>query len=174
MGAFLDCMIHEIDGMMEFADADFERAVAFGGPQGVRGRKPLDQAPVTVSASVEFENAVRGSIAFSSLNRTYDNTHFGVVGDKGRIDAGTWEPDGAGSLKLLTQGGLFRTKIDIDGTKTTIGHLGFDEQYDFLLATLHSGGANISDAANSVRTQRLMTALEISMCEGRIVGREEL
>src|SRR5690606_13038094 len=88
-GLFFDCMIHELDGLMDLAGADFERVVAFGAPQGVKGPKATDRPAETVTASVEFANAVRGSIAFSELSQTYDNTHFGVVGDRGRIDATT-------------------------------------------------------------------------------------
>jgi predicted dehydrogenase len=173
VGLFFDCMIHEIDGMMEFAGADFERVAAFGGPQGIKGRKPADQPAHTVSACVEFANAVRGTITFSELSQTYDNTHFGVVGDKGRIDGGLWEPEGAGSLKLYTEGGVYRTSIAIDGQKATRGHLGFAEQYDHFLATIRRGAPNLSDAANGLRTQRILAALERAMTEDRTVRREE-
>jgi predicted dehydrogenase len=174
VGLFFDCMIHEIDGMLGFAGADFERVAAFGGAVGAKGLKPADRPPHTVTACVEFSNAVRGSITFSERSQSYDNTHFGVVGDKGRIDGGLWEPSGAGSLKVYTDGGLYRTTIEIDGEKTSRGHLGFAEQYDFFTATIRDGAPNVSDAANALRTQRLVAAVERAMCEGRVIERQEL
>lgn len=173
-GLFFDCMIHEIDGLMHFAGADFERVAAYGAPQGVKGLKSADQAPNTVTASIEFENAIRGSLAFSDLSATYDASHFGIVGDRGRIDGEMWEPYGAGSLKLYTHGGLYRTKIDIDGNKTSRGHLGFREQYNFFIDSIRNGAPNVSDVENGLRLQRIMAALELSMCEGRSVYRQEV
>ncbi|MFW6059922.1 MAG: Gfo/Idh/MocA family protein [Phycisphaeraceae bacterium] len=172
-GLFFDCMIHELDGLMHFAGADFERVAAFGAPQGMKTPKPSDRPAETVTACVEFENAVRGSIAFSELSQTYENTQFGIVGDKGRIDGSMWEPEGAGSLRLYTEGGLYRTTIEINGSQTTRGHLGFVEQYDFFLATVRQGEPNVSDAANGLRVQRFLAAFERAMREDRTIQHNE-
>jgi len=174
IGLFFDCMIHELDGMRHFAGAAFHRVCAFGAPQGATGAKADDHPPETVTACVEFENAVRGSVAFSQLVATHDHTRFGVVGDRGRLEATAAGPDGAGSVTLYSEGGLFHHRIDINGDKATRGHLGFAEQYDFFADSIVNRSPNVSSVDSAVRTQALMTAFDRAMAEDRTVFRREV
>jgi predicted dehydrogenase len=171
-GVFFDCFIHEINELLCWADADFERLSAFGAPAGEKGAC-ADVSPETVVGCMEFANAIRAGVCFSSVSQTTDNTHFGVVGDQGRIDGNPWLPEGAGSLKIYTHGGLFRTEVVIDGKKASTGHLGFAEQYDFFVRGARGGKALICDIDDAIRTQRTMKAFDRSLAEGRVVERNE-
>jgi predicted dehydrogenase len=168
---FFDCYVHEVNEMLSWAGADWSRAVAFGGPVGAAGAN--DEVPDTVTGTVEFENGVRASICFSQVSKTTNDTYFGIVGTTGRIDGDPWQPEGAGSLWVYTDGGLFRTQVIVSGEKASRGHLGFREQYDFFVRGVAEGRALICDIEDGIRTQRLMAALDRSLSEGRVVHRDE-
>jgi len=172
-GVFFDCFVHEINELLCWADADFERVAAFGAPVGEKGRC-ADVSPETVVGCMEFDNAIRASVCFSSVSQTTDNTHFGVVGVDGRIDGNPWRPAGAGSLRIYTHDGLFRTEVVIDGKKASTGHLGFAEQYDFFVRGARDGTALICDVDDAIRTQRAMKAFDRALAEGRVVQRREI
>ncbi len=172
-GAFFDCCIHQVDILLTWMGCDFRRAQAMGARAGECG--PTDDVPDTVAASIEFGNGVRANVSFSQVTRVrkISESHFGVVGTSGRIDGNPWDPEHAGSLEVVTDGGLFRERIVVSGDMTSTGHLGFAEQHDAFLAAARGEGENVCDIESATRTQRLMAAFDLSLREGRIVSRDE-
>ena len=172
-GQFFDCLVHEFDELLHWTSADFERVCVFGAPRDECGPNPDENAD-TAAVCIEFANGIRASVGFSQISQTTNDTHFGVVGTRGRIDGDPWLPEGAGSLQVYTEGGLYRKTIAVSGSMASQGHLGFVEQYDRWLATIRRGAPNICDAASVLRTMTLMKALDISMSEYRPVTRAEI
>lgn len=171
-GIFFDCYVHEINEMLSWAGADFDRVAAFGAPVGATGAN--EDVPDTVTACIEFQGGVRASVCFSQVSKTTNDTHFGIVGTRGRIDGDPWQPEGAGSLCVYTDGGLFRTEITVTGAMASRGHLGFREQYDFFVRGIREGRTILCDVEDAIRTQRLMDALGRALSEGRVVSRAEM
>jgi len=169
-GVLFDCAVHYLDLLQQWAGAPLVRVAAFGNARGRTGAC-ADGVPESVAIILEYANGIRGTYNLGAVNKFNDDASFGVAGTTGRIQG---NPIEAGSYELRTHCGLRVGHFRFDPKLTSAGHLGFQEQLNHWLAAICDGAPNICPIADAIAIHRMMRALDVSLCESRMVDLNEL
>ena len=167
-GKLFDCCCHYYDMMAYIAGGHYHRVCAFGGPVGATGplRKGL---PDVVNTIVEMDNGAKLTLNLSEVTKAPYHSFFGIVGTKGKIESDPWSPQGAGSLKLYSDEGLYTTDIVINGQMASTGHLGFLEQHKRFIDTITARRANVCTTSAALENLALLDAVLRSLRTGQVV-----
>jgi myo-inositol 2-dehydrogenase/D-chiro-inositol 1-dehydrogenase len=172
-GKLFDCACHYLDLLSIWAGAKPFRLCAFGAPLGEKG-KDSDKIPEVASVMIEFENGVKASYNLSQVSRNAQNSTCGIAASNGKIEADPFFPEKAGSMTVHSEGGLYKSTIVINGEKTSRGHLGFTEQHDPFIDAINKGTPPACGIDEGIEIDRLMSAIDKSIAEGRVVHLEEI
>jgi predicted dehydrogenase len=165
-GALFDCSVHYLDIISQWAGAPLSRLVALGNRLGCTGPCPSDELPESAAVALEYVNGVRGTFNFGGRNSFNDDAIFGVAGTSGCIRG---NPIGAGHYELRTHGGICVSDVRFDPALTSVGHLGFAEQWEFFLDSVFEGAPLVCSLDDGVRVHRMMRAIDRSLGTGEVI-----
>lgn len=168
-GKLFDCCCHYYDMMAYIAGGHYGRVCAFGGPIGGTGPLRKGQLPDVVNTIVEMDNGVKLTLNLSEVTKAPYHSFFGIAGTRGKIESDPWAPEGAGSLKVYSDEGLFTSNIVISGQHASTGHLGFLEQHKRFINTILARKANVCTAAEGLENLQLLDAILRSLKTGQVV-----
>lgn len=162
-GALFDCSPHFLDIIEQWAGAPVQRLSALGNVRGKTGPSPSDVLPESAAIALEYANGVRGTFNFGGVNVFGDDATFGVAGTTGCIRG---NPNYAGSYELRAQSGRLVSQMVFDPKKTSSGHLGFSEQWEFFLDTVLEGAPNVCSFEDARQVHRMMKAIDRALTSG--------
>lgn len=168
-----DCCCHYFDMMMLLAESRFDRVCAFGGPARRSGPNAAD-VPQVAHAILDLANGVKVTMNVSEVSPSPRTSFFGIACTRGTLEIDPYYPDGAGSIEVYAENGLYRNTIRFNPKKTSPGHLGFFEQHEVFLAAIREGTPVACTFREALELEYLNEALDRSLAEGRVVTREEV
>jgi len=168
-GMLLDCGCHYLDMMCYLAGGRFRRVCAFAGP--VRTTDPQAAGPGQVAnVIIEMDSGVKLTLNASEVTDAPNHGRFGIVGTRGKIEADPWLPEGAGSLTVYGDGGLYETQIVIKAAKASTGHLGFFEQHQAFYSSITDRTPVVCTPRDALDNLLLLAAIRESIDSGSVVA----
>lgn len=169
-GKLFDCCCHYLDILCLLADGRHHRVCAFGN-KARRTGVPKDSLAEVASVIIELDNGVKLSLNLSEVTPARFHGQFGLVGTGGKVFGDLWGTEGAGSLKVYGNEGVYESEVNIMAAKASTGHLGFFEQHQDFYNSITRAAPVVSTVANALENSLMMDAILQAVRTGCVVTR---